>query len=239
VEVVILAGGMGTRIWPLTMSMPKSLIPVRGIPIVRILVDFFKTNGYRKFVLCIGYKGDSIKQYFESYSHGLDITFVDSGAKADILKRIVDCEHVLSDRFFVCYGDAVADVDLDKLLNFHASRKALVTITTFQMRSPFGLVESDESGRVSEFREKPLLPHWMNIGFIVFERKALKLAKKDLSKKTKWLNFLNEVVSMKRLYTFKHTGLHYTFNTEEERQKMEDDFDVVYKKIVGGAPRGG
>jgi hypothetical protein len=67
----------------------------------------------------------------------------------------------------------------------------------------------------------------------------LKLAKKDLSKKTKWLNFLNEVVSMKRLYTFKHTGLHYTFNTEEERQKMEDDFDVVYKKIVGGAPRGG
>jgi glucose-1-phosphate cytidylyltransferase len=239
VEVLILAGGIGTRIWPLTMSMPKPLIPVKGIPIIRILVDFFKANDYRKFVLCIGYKGDSIKQYFESYNHDLDITFVDSGAKADILKRIVDCERVLSDRFFVCYGDAVANVNLDKLLSFHESKKALVTLTTFQMRSPFGLVESDEYGLVSEFREKPLLPHWMNIGFMVFDKKALKLAKKDLSEKKTWLGFLNEIVLMKKLYTYQHTGLHYTFNTEEERQKMEDDFDVVYKKIVGGALREG
>lgn len=236
-EVVILAGGMGTRIWPLTMSMPKSLIPVKGVPIIRILVDFFKANHYRRFVVCVGYKGDSIKQYFESYNHELDITFIDSGAKADILKRIVDCENVLSDRFFVCYGDAVANVDLHRLLDFHESKRAWVTITTFQMHSPFGLVESDESGIVSEFREKPQLPHWMNIGFMVFDKTALKLAEKDLSQKKRWLNFLNHVVSMKKLYTFQHTGLHYTFNTEEERQKMEDDFDVVYKKIVGGALR--
>jgi glucose-1-phosphate cytidylyltransferase len=239
VKVVILAGGMGTRIWPLTMSMPKSLIPVKGVPIIRILVDFFKANHYREFVICIGYKGDSIKQYFESHDHDLDVTFVDSGAEADILKRIVDCEDALSDRFFVCYGDAVANVNLNKLLSFHESKKALVTITTFQMRSPFGLVESDESGLVSEFLEKPMLPHWMNIGFMVFDKKALKLAKKELSRKKTWLNFLKEVVSMKKLYTFKHTGLHYTFNTEEERQKMEDDFDVVYKKIVGGTVREG
>lgn len=233
-EVVILAGGMGTRIWPLTMSMPKSLIPIKGVPIIRILVDFFKANNYRKFVLCVGYKGDSIKQYFESYNHDLDITFCDSGAKADILKRLVDCEPVLSERFFVCYGDAVANVDLHQLLSFHASKRAWITITTFQMRSPFGLVESDASGIVSGFREKPLLPHWMNIGFMVFEKEALTLARKDLSEKKKWLNFLNDIVSMKKLYTFQHTGLHYTFNTEEERQKMEDDFEIVYQKIVGG-----
>lgn len=238
-EVVILAGGMGTRIWPLTMSMPKSLIPVRGVPIIRILVDFFKANKYRKFVVCIGYKGDSIKQYFESYNHDLDITFIDSGAKADILKRIVDCENSLSDRFFVCYGDAVANVDLHRLLSFHESKRAWVTITTFQMRSPFGLVESDASGIVSEFREKPLLPHWMNIGFMVFDKEALKRARTNLAEKKAWLDFLTDLVSMKKLYTFQHTGLHYTFNTEEERQKMEDDFDVVYERIVGGTCREG
>lgn len=234
-EVVILAGGIGTRLWPLTMAMPKSLVPVKGIPIIRIIVDFFKANGYRKFVLCIGYKGSSIKQYFKSFNHDLDVTYVNSGLRADILKRIVDCESIVSNRFFVCYGDAVADLNIRKLLSFHESNKAWVTLTTFQMRSPFGLVESDNLGLVNEFQEKPLLPHWMNIGFMVFDKKALKLAKEDLVEKKTWLDFLNDLVSMKTLYMFRHTGLHYTFNNEEERKKMEDDFDVVYGRIVRGA----
>ena len=233
-EVVILAGGEGTRIWPLTVAMPKPLIPINGVPIIRMVVDFFKANNYRKFILCIGYKGGSIGQYFDSIRHDLDITYVDSGLNADILKRIVDCEDSVSDRFFVCYGDAVANVNLPKLLDYHISRKAWVTLTTFQMRSPFGLIESDSSGIVDRFDEKPMLPHWMNIGFMVFEKKVLELASRMLLEKKTWLGFLNQLISMKKLYSFKHTGLHYTFNTESERQAMEEEFDRFYKVMVQG-----
>lgn len=234
-EVVLLAGGTGTRIWPLTMAMPKSLIPVKGIPIIRLVVDYFKANSYRKFIICIGYKGGSVKQYFNSYDHGLDITYVDSGIKADILRRIADCEDLVSERFFVCYGDAVANVNLRKLLDLHTLQEALVTLTTFQMRSPFGLIMSDDTGVVNAFNEKPVLPHWMNIGFMVFEKKVLKLARNKLLKEKKWLDFLNKLISMKKLCSFKHTGLHYTFNTELERQEMEKDFNSFHKTIVRGA----
>jgi glucose-1-phosphate cytidylyltransferase len=233
-EVVILAGGTGARASPLSMAMPKPLIPIKGIPIIRMVVDFFKANNYRKFIICIGYKGDSIKRYFDSFNHGLDIAYVNSGLKADILKRIVDCEHLVSDRFFVCYGDAIANLNLPNLLDFHISHKAWITLTTFQMRSPFGLVVFNDSGRVEAFNEKPILSHWMNIGFMVFEKKVLKQARNILLEKKTWLDFLNHLISMKKLYSFKHTGLHYTFNTELERQEMENDFDRFYKIIERG-----
>lgn len=228
-EVVILAGGKGTRLWPLTEAIPKALVPIKGIPIVQILVDFFKANSYKRFVFCIGYKGDSIKQYFNRINKDLEIVYVDSGENADILDRLLDCEGFVSDRFIVCYGDAVANVNLRKLLDFHESNKALVTLTTFRMRSPFGVILSEASGLVSDFREKPLLPNWMNIGFMVFEKKAL-----DLAKGETWLEFLNKLISMRKLYSFKHTGFHYTFNTESERQEVEQKFDEFYQIMLRG-----
>lgn len=228
-EVVILAGGKGTRLWPLTEAIPKPLIPIRGIPIVQILVDFFKANNYKRFVFCIGYKGDSIKQYFNRINKDLEIVYVDSGENADILDRLLDCKNLVFDRFIVCYGDAVANVNLRKLLDFHESNKALVTLTTFRMRSPFGVILSKASGLVSDFREKPLLPNWMNVGFMVFEKKAL-----DLAKGETWLEFLNKLISMRKLYSFKHTGFHYTFNTESERQEVEQKFDEFYQIMIGG-----
>lgn len=233
-ETVILAGGTGTRMWPLTMAMPKPLIPIKGIPIIRLVVDFFKANNYSKFIICIGYKGDSVRRYFDSSNDNLDITYVDSGVKADILKRLVDCEDYVSDRFIVCYGDAIANVNLLKLLDFHISHKALVTMTTFQMRSPFGMISSDGSGKVNAFDEKPMLPHWMNIGFMILEKKVLELGKNMLLEGKTWMDFLKKLISMERLYSFKHTGFHYTFNTELERQEMENAFNDFYKTIVGG-----
>lgn len=227
--MVILAGGKGTRLWPLTAAIPKPLIPINGIPIVQILVDFFKANNYRRFVFCIGYKGDSIRNYFNSTNKDLGITYVDSGEDADMLRRIVDCKNLVSDRFIVCYGDAVANVNLPNLLNFHVSTGALVTLTTFRTRSPFGLISSEDSGMVHRFREKPLLPYWMNIGYMIFERRAL-----DLVKDETWLEFLDKLVSMRKLYSFKHTGLHYTFNTESERQELEEKFNDFYDIMVRG-----
>jgi glucose-1-phosphate cytidylyltransferase len=198
------------------------------------VVDFLQANNYKNFIICIGYKGDSIKQYFDNSNHNLDITYVNSGVNADILKRIVDCKDLVSDRFIVCYGDTVANVNLPKLLDVHISHKALMTLTTFQMRSPFGMISSDDSGRVSAFNEKPMLPHWMNIGFMVLEKEVLELGKNMLLEGKTWLDFLNKLISMKKLYSFKHTGLHYTFNTEIERQEMENNFDHFYKTITGG-----
>lgn len=229
-DVVILAGGKGTRMWPLTYAIPKSLVPINGIPIIQLIVDFFKANNYRKFIFCIGYKGDYIKSSFNSYDHGLDITYVDSGEDANILKRIEDCKNITSKRFFICYGDTIANVNLNKLLDLHYMNKALVTLTVFQTQSPFGLVFSESSGLVQEFKEKPMLPYWMNIGYMVFEKKALDLVKKGQT----FVQFLNKLISMNKLYSFKHNGLHYTFNTESERQRVEKQFNIFYDIITRG-----
>lgn len=228
--VVVLAGGKGTRLWPLSSVVPKALVPINGIPIVRLLTDFFKANNHKRFIFCIGHKGDCIRQYFSTFDHSLDITYVDSGEDADILERIKDCRDIVSGRFFVCYGDTLANVNLGKLLDFHNSHKALVTMTLFQTRSPFGLVFSGSSGLVREFKEKPLLPYWMNIGYMVFEREALELAGKGPT----LLEFFDRLISMKKLCSYKHTGLHYTFNTETERQELERNFHDFYDIMTKG-----
>lgn len=228
-EVVILAGGKGTRLWPLTEAMPKPLVPIKGVPIIQILVDFFKASNFSKFIVCVGYKGDSIRQYFSSLNRGLNILFVDSGEDADILRRILDCRDLVSERFIVCYGDAIADVNIPKLVKFHESNGALVTLTTFRTQSPFGLIISDDSGAVREFREKPLLPYWMNIGFMVFEKKVL-----DLACGEGWLEFLSKLIPRHEIYSYRHTGFHFTFNNEMERQYVEQNFDKFYDAMVRG-----
>jgi glucose-1-phosphate cytidylyltransferase len=198
VKAVILAGGLGTRLREETEFRPKPMVEIGGKPILWHLMKLFACHSVTDFVVCIGYRGEVIRDYFLNYegrtndftirlghqpeieyhnSHletGWAVTVVDTGAETPTGGRVRRVgRHVAGERFLVTYGDGVADVDIGKLLAFHEGHGRLATITTVQPLSRFGVVEVGSDGRVERFREKPQTEDHVNAGFFVFEPEVL------------------------------------------------------------------
>lgn len=224
----MLCGGRGLRLKPLTNSIPKPMVYLRGKPLVEYIVDYFSNRGYKEFILAIGYKGEIIKEHFKK-KKGYKIEYVVGPAEMDTIQRVYSAKDLVSERFFVLYGDAIANIDINKLLKFHESHKGLVTITTYPLQSPFGLLFSKENGTVHAFKEKPILNYWMNIGFMVFEKEALK----HISKNDNMVSFLNKLIVKNKLYEYKHRGKHITVNTAVEKKAAEKELDKFYIYMGG------
>ena len=221
-KVVVLCGGEGVRLKPLTDDIPKPLVQIRGKPLLEHVVSHFRKNGYSDFVFAIGYKGDRIRDYFRDRKD-IKAAFVDSG-NASIIQRIADAAKTISGMFMVVYGDTIADVDIRQLLKFHGSHDGQVTVTTYPMQSPFGLVFADASGKITEFKEKPVLDYWMNIGFMAVEKKALTYFEKEDT----LMSFFDRLIRKGMLYEYKHKGKHITVNTEKEKADAEKQLDDFY-----------
>jgi glucose-1-phosphate cytidylyltransferase len=196
-KVVILCGGLGTRLREETEFRPKPMVEIGGRPILWHIMKVFGHHGLREFVLCLGYKGNSIKEYFLNYEamnndvtvqlgsrssvryHGehseqdYSVTLADTGAKAQTGARVKRVEKFLDgNRCIVTYGDGLADVDVHALLAFHESHRRAATVTTVRVPGRFGVVDADEAGKVLRFREKPTQDAWISAGFMVFERRV-------------------------------------------------------------------
>lgn len=204
-KVVILCGGKGTRLKEQTESIPKPLIEIAGRPILWHIMKIYAAHGFDDFILCLGYKGQAIKEYFMDYlswrhhDFALDlsgkegavrmlnhdrerwkITFVDTGEQTNTGGRIRRvAPFICEDSFMATYGDGVADIDIRKLVEFHHHHRRMGTITVVNPPSQFGLVELEKDGRVGRFREKPLLDYWINGGFFVFRREFFDCLKDD------------------------------------------------------------
>ncbi len=197
-QVVILCGGLGTRLREETEYRPKPMAEVGGHPVLWHLMKHFGHHGLTDFVLCLGYRGQMIKDYFLNYeawnsdftitlgdrdsarfhhAHpetGWEVTLAETGADTQTGGRVKRVERYLTgDRFIVTYGDGLADVDLGALLAFHAEHGKLATITTTRPLSRFGIVDIEADGSVQRFREKPQGDEWVSSGFFVFERQFL------------------------------------------------------------------
>lgn len=172
IPVVILCGGKGTRMGSLAREVPKPLLEVGGRPILWHVMQIYASQGFRRFILCLGYKGGLIRAYAKKHLPGSwEVTCVDTGVNTPKSKRLACVRHLVpGPEFFLAYGDDVADIDLDRLLMFHRRNAAVATITAVRMRSIFGVVDLDRRGRVRGFCEKPLLDTWMNAGFMVMNR---------------------------------------------------------------------
>jgi glucose-1-phosphate cytidylyltransferase len=197
-KVVILCGGQGTRLREETEFRPKPLVPVGERPILWHIMKLFSHAGLRDFVLCLGYKGNMIKEYFLNYeamSNDFTISigkrqavdFHDAHAEPEFrvcladtgqetmtgarLKRVA--RYLDGDTFVLTYGDGVADVNIEALLEFHRSHGKLATVTTVRPTSRFGIVDLEKDGRVSRFAEKPRSQDWASAGFFVFDRRVL------------------------------------------------------------------
>ena len=192
-KVVLLAGGMGTRLAEHTEARPKPMVEVGGRPILWYLMKHYAHYGFREFVVALGYKGDAIKRYFLDY-HGLSrsmtvslrdgkvtalgdalvedwkVHLVDTGTDTMTGGRVKRLESMLSGgTFMLTYGDGLSDVDLDKLLTFHRSHGKIATVTAVRPPARFGGLVFD-GDRVTEFTEKPQIGEgWINGGFMCLE----------------------------------------------------------------------
>ena len=193
-KAVILCGGLGTRLREHTEFLPKPMVEVGGKPVLWHIMKLFAHHGVDDFVVCTGYKGEVIKEYFLDYGarnndftvtlgrtheiefHGRHlesdwrVTVADTGADTETGGRVGRVRRYVGDeRFLVTYGDGVADVDIGALLAFHRSHGRAATVTTVRPWSRFGILGLDEDDSVTEFREKPQADGWVNAGFFVFE----------------------------------------------------------------------
>lgn len=179
-KTVILCGGYGTRIRDVSEDVPKPMIPIGGYPILWHLMKYYAAFGHNEFVLCLGYKGHVIKDFFLNYdSHTRDltinmgddssikyhsrqdridwkVTLVDTGSEAMTGARIGKIrDYVGGERFMLTYGDGLSNVNIKKLIDFHTSNGKTVTVTGVRPPGRFGELQSDDSGSVIEFNEKP------------------------------------------------------------------------------------
>ena len=225
VTALILCGGKGERLRPLTDMLPKPLVRLRGRPILSYLLDHLKKYGIDDIVIASGFQGEKIHEFFDENYRDLNVTIVDSG-DVDIIARIKSCSSQINGDFIVLYGDTLANVNLDKLQEFHFSHNSKATITLWPFKSSFGLFELDQDGNVINFREKPTLNQSINIGYFYYENEVFSWLR-DFSGYAEFLEFM---ANQKKLKGFMHHGVHLTVNTLRELEDAEliiDKFEDV------------
>lgn len=207
-KAVILCGGQGTRIRGVADNIPKPLIDIGGKPILWHIMKIYSYYGIRKFILCLGFKGDTIIDYFKNYNsrhndftmkifgendlqfhpdkenHSdvaeWEITFALTGEHTMTGGRIKRIEKYIDEKmFFATYGDGVSNVNIQALYRFHCSHNKIATLTGVHLPTTFGIVEANESGCITSFREKPVLPGRINGGFFVFNREVFDFIEED------------------------------------------------------------
>jgi len=211
-RAIVLCGGKGIRLRPLTHDLPKPLIQVRGRPIINFIVDHLVAQGVHDITLAAGYKAEMLVDHFR----GSKVNVVDTGDQ-DIAKRIRQLDRGSADDVLVLYGDTLSDVNFTQLLDSHRRANLPATVTVWPLRSSFGLFSLDESLRVTKYEEKPVLDRWINIGYFVLSRSALD----TVCSADSFEVAIQELVTHGSLNAFPHHGLHVTVNTRSELEEAE------------------
>jgi len=172
-RVVILCGGKGERLREHTEVIPKPLIEIGGKPILWHIMKIYSYHGYNDFILCLGYKGEKIKDYFnQNNSENWNIEFVDTGLDTNTGGRIKKIEKYIKTKdFMATYADAVSDINIKEVVDQHKKQGKIATMTCVKLRSNFGIVDIDNDDAVVGFKEKPFVDMWINAGFFVFNKK--------------------------------------------------------------------
>ena len=181
--VVVLCGGLGTRLRERTREVPKALVPVGDEPILSHILRYYAHFGFDEFILCAGYKAARLKEYAKSRAAraaGWKVTCVDTGLDTNTAGRLRRVAPLIkAPRFFATYGDGLSSVDLRKLLAFHEAHGKTATLTCVKPRIQFGIVRLGADKTVRRYVEKPPSADWVNGGFFVFERDVFRYIKGD------------------------------------------------------------
>ena len=213
-QVVILAGGKGTRMREMTTDLPKPMVSIGDKPVIDHLIEIFEYFGNFEFVIPTGYLGNIIEEHFKNKKN---VRVVETGLDTNTGGRIKKIEDILEERFLVTYGDGLANVNINKLIDFHKKNNSIGTMTVTNPVSRFGLVNFNKESRVESFIEKPKLDGFVNIGFMIFEKKFLKYLNYESTLESKPLA---ELSKDGELYAFKHFGFFEPMDTYREYLNM-------------------
>lgn len=253
-KVVILAGGYGTRLAEETVSIPKPMVEIGGKPILWHIMKYYASFGFKEFVICLGYKGHIIKEYFYNYwlrfsdvtlklsaeentlklhnsiEEDWKISLIDTGLNSQTglrIKRIQ--EYIGKERFMLTYGDGVGNIEIDKLLKNHKESGKVLTITTVQPRGRFGVVNFEADGTITSFNEKGK-SEYINAGYMVAEPELFDYlgANEPLE-----FNPFNQLTKERKMGVFIHKGYWKCMDTISDLKILEGVWasgDIPWKR---------
>ena len=250
-KVLILAGGLGSRLSEETTLKPKPMVEIGGKPVLWHIMKIYSSYGFNEFVILCGYKGYMIKSYFANYyRHNADmtvdmtnnaieyhknhaepwkVTLIDTGIDTMTggrIKRVQ--EYVGNEPFMLTYGDGVGDVDINKLLEFHKEHGKFITMTSVLPEGRFGALDIDQNQKVNSFQEKPKGDgSWINGGFFVCQPEVFDYITED--KTIFEREPLENLAKDNQLYTYKHTGFWKPMDTQRDKTQLEE---LIEKKTA-------
>ena len=226
-SVCILCGGKGERLRPLTKNLPKPLIKIKKKEILAHIVDHLKSFNFNKILVSTGYKHELIRKFFKIKYKNHNVKIVKTGVNKDILYRLKSILKYVNEDLLICYGDTLTNINIDKLYNYHKKKNYLATISTYQLKTEFGIIDTNKkTNLVTHYKEKPNLDIWFNIGYIILNKKILK----NMSKFNTFQNYLKYLVDNRLAQSFKHQGLHVTINTVKELEDAKKTLSKFEKK---------
>lgn len=248
-KVAILCGGRGLRFGD--SEIPKPMQQIGGRPLIYHIMRWYARHGHREFVLCLGWRGDVIRDYFgmpaqdepemrnlgcgpQGIAHGsggdtiaVAVQCVDTGLETSTGGRLLRVRELLGERFMLTYGDCLADVHLPALTEFHLSHGKAATVTVVQPRLPWGVCNMNIGGEVHRFVEKPRYNQWCNGGFMVMDSRVFKYVREDNHPIE---DALIAMAQVGELHGFKHGGFWRGCDTEKDRRELDGMW------CAGGAP---
>jgi glucose-1-phosphate cytidylyltransferase len=246
-KVVILAGGLGSRLTNSVDSVPKPMVTIGQLPIICHIMNIYSLYGYNEFIFALGHKAEMIKEYFINYCYlandfKLDIasnqtkiisgtnpkwniSFINTGEETQTGGRILRLKSILKgEDFMLTYGDGLADVNINNLVNFHNKSSNLVTVTAVRPAARFGELVIDSKNKVNSFKEKPQINNgWVNGGFFVMNNNFLNYIDGDNTVLEK--DPLEKLVLDKKLGAFKHEGFWQCMDTIRDRDYLNSLFN--------------
>ncbi len=255
-KVVIFAGGMGTRISEESVLRPKPMVEIGGKPILWHIMKSYAAYGHKEFIICLGYKGHVIKEYFMNYflynadltidlkdnsntvhsanAEDFKVTLVDTGLHTMTAGRLKRIQQYIGDEdFMLTYGDGVCDVDLDALVAYHKQQNVTCTVTATQPGSRFGIMEINDNGIITDFIEKPKEDGaWINGGFFVLKPTLFNYLHDDADTMMWERQPMEDLAKEGQISAYKHPGFWKCMDTIRDRDDLNTlwDNDPKWKK---------
>jgi len=225
IQALVLCGGKGERLQPLTTSIPKPLVCIKDQPIIEYLIDHLTGYEINDFIFATGYQSEKFEEYLSKRNNNFKYHLSDAG-DVDIIYRIKEARRYIQGDVIICYGDTLANVNIQELTEYHKKKPGRATITVWPLKSQFGIMEFDNDGMITSFLEKPVLDKWINIGYIYLDQELLH----RVDDFTLFEDFIKYLIDKRELNGFRHRGVHITVNTLKELDEANKNIHLFNQK---------